>query len=440
MQTRIADIEVRAPFKDLFPVDPVTLAAISESIQQDGFDGSKPLDLWGTVLVDGHTRLRAAVACGLETVETFNHEFQDEDAALEYAIRNQRDRRNMTAGDILRCVAALDQRKQRGGDHGNQHTGGKQAMASTEAIAAQRSADTTAQVLGVSRSTVERARVVNDHATPATKQAVEAGELSLYAAAAKTRAEKQEASVIEPPKRASKPTFNRTNDNIEWAQWTWNPVTGCKHGCKYCYARDIDARFNPGNNFAPTFHNDRLSAPQHMRVPAEAATNIGLRNVFVCSMADLFGDWVPENWIDQVLDEVHNAPDWNFLFLTKNPKRLPEWSWPQNAWVGTTVDVQARVQAAMDAFREVDAPVRFMSCEPMTERLVFDDLSMFDWVIIGGMSDNSGGPTTQPEWAWVEELTGQAMAAGLAVYWKPNLQKAWELEFGKRRKRQYPEG
>jgi len=144
MQTRIADIEVRAPFKDLFPVDPVTLAAISESIQQDGFDGSKPLDLWGTVLVDGHTRLRAAVACGLETVETFNHEFQDEDAALEYAIRNQRDRRNMTAGDILRCVAALDQRKQRGADHGNQHTGGKQAMASTEAIAAQRSADTTA--------------------------------------------------------------------------------------------------------------------------------------------------------------------------------------------------------------------------------------------------------------------------------------------------------
>jgi protein gp37 len=436
MQTKIADIEVRAPFKDLFPVDPVTLAAINESIQERGFDGSKPLDLWGQVLVDGHTRLRAAVACGLETVETFGHEFADEDAALEYAIKNQRDRRNMTAGDILRCVAALDQRKTRGGD---QKSEAAKSKGSTEPFDSERSADATAEVLGVSSSTVNRARAVNDHASQATKQAVETGELSLTAAAEKTRAEKKEAQPQEP-KRASKPTFNKTNDNIEWAQWTWNPVTGCKHGCPYCYARDIDARFNPGNNFAPTFHNDRLSAPQHMRVPAEAAANIGLRNVFVCSMADLFGDWVPANWIDQVLDEVHNAPDWNFLFLTKNPKRLPDWSWPQNAWVGTTVDVQARVQAAMDAFREVDAPVRFMSCEPMTERLVFDDLSMFDWVILGGMSDNSGGPTTQPEWAWVEELTGQAEASGAAVYWKPNLQKAWELEFGKRRKRNYPEG
>lgn len=432
MQTRIADIEVRAPFKELFPVDPVTLAAISESIQQNGFDGSKPLDLWGTVLVDGHTRLQAAVACGLETVETFSHEFPDEDAALEYAIRNQRDRRNMTAGDILRCVAALDQRKT--------VNGRPPKTVSRDTVSLGPSANHTAELLGVSPATVNRARVINDHASPATKQAVETGEMSLLAAAQKTRAEKREVEQVVPPKRASKPTFNRTNDNIEWAQWTWNPVTGCKHGCKYCYARDIDARFNPGNNFAPTFHNDRLSAPQHMRVPAEAATNIGLRNVFVCSMADLFGDWVPENWIDQVLDEVHNAPDWNFLFLTKNPKRLPDWSWPRNAWVGTTVDVQARAQAAMDAFREVDAPVRFMSCEPMTERLVFDDLSMFDWVIIGGMSDNSGRQTVQPEWAWVDELTGQAMAAGLAVYWKPNLQKAWELEFGKRRKRQYPEG
>jgi protein gp37 len=436
MQTKIADIEVRAPFKDLFPVDPVTLAAINESIQERGFDGSKPLDLWGQVLVDGHTRLRAAVACGLETVETFGHEFADEDAALEYAIKNQRDRRNMTAGDILRCVAALDQRKQRGGDRKSEEAKSK---VSGDTIDSGPTAEHTAELLGVSPATVNRARAVNDHASQATKQAVETGELSLTAAAEKTRAEKKEAQPQEP-KRASKPTFNKTNDNIEWAQWTWNPVTGCKHGCPYCYARDIDARFNPGNNFAPTFHNDRLSAPQHMRVPAEAAANIGLRNVFVCSMADLFGDWVPANWIDQVLDEVHNAPDWNFLFLTKNPKRLPEWSWPQNAWVGTTVDVQARVQAAMDAFREVDAPVRFMSCEPMTERLVFDDLSMFDWVILGGMSDNSGGPTTQPEWAWVEELTGQAEASGAAVYWKPNLQKAWELEFGKRRKRNYPEG
>ena len=39
--------------------------------------------------------------------------------------------------------------------------------------------------------------------------------------------------------------FNRTNDNIEWAKWTWNPVTGCSHisaGCAHCYAERFALR------------------------------------------------------------------------------------------------------------------------------------------------------------------------------------------------------
>lgn len=26
---------------------------------------------------------------------------------------------------------------------------------------------------------------------------------------------------------------------IDWCDSTWNPVTGCLHGCAYCYARKI---------------------------------------------------------------------------------------------------------------------------------------------------------------------------------------------------------
>ena len=33
------------------------------------------------------------------------------------------------------------------------------------------------------------------------------------------------------------------NTSIEWADMTWNPLTGCCHGCKYCYARRIANRF-----------------------------------------------------------------------------------------------------------------------------------------------------------------------------------------------------
>ena len=30
---------------------------------------------------------------------------------------------------------------------------------------------------------------------------------------------------------------------IEWCDHTWNPITGCRHNCSYCYARRMTARF-----------------------------------------------------------------------------------------------------------------------------------------------------------------------------------------------------
>ena len=214
--------------------------------------------------------------------------------------------------------------------------------------------------------------------------------------------------------------FNQVNEQIDWAKWSWNPVTGCLHTCVYCYARDIAERFYP-EKFAPTFRPERLSAPHHTQVPAKAATDIGWRNVFVCSMADLFGKWVPDAWIDAVLTEVRQAPQWNFLFLTKFPQRLAEIDWPRNAWVGTTVDEQYRVSIAEKAFRKVNAPVKWLSCEPLRERLTFSSLEMFDWVVFGGQSESSKAPAFQPPWEWVEHLQQQARAAKCLVYWKPNL-------------------
>jgi protein gp37 len=218
-------------------------------------------------------------------------------------------------------------------------------------------------------------------------------------------------------KPSHKSQFNKTNDNIEWAPYSWNPVTGCKNDCPYCYARDIAVRFMP--SFEPTFHPERLNAPENTPVPA--SDKPGANNVFVCSMADLFGDWVPEEWIAAVLDQVEKHPEWNFLFLTKNPKRLSRYTWPKNAWIGATVDCQARAKATEEAFRQIDAPVRFVSCEPLLEPVIFDDLSCFDWLIIGGRSRNTKMPEFQPEWAWVENLVDQAREAGLNVYFKPNL-------------------
>ena len=30
---------------------------------------------------------------------------------------------------------------------------------------------------------------------------------------------------------------------IEWTDYTWNPVWGCKSNCDYCYAKNIAKRF-----------------------------------------------------------------------------------------------------------------------------------------------------------------------------------------------------
>src|SRR5262249_41811075 len=100
------------------------------------------------------------------------------------------------------------------------------------------------------------------------------------------------------------------NESIGWARWSWNPVTGCLTGCEYCYARDIAERPYP-QKFAPVFHPSRLHTPRNMRVPGEAHVNIGDKNVFVCSMADLFGKWVPTEWIAAVLSVANDCPQWN---------------------------------------------------------------------------------------------------------------------------------
>ena len=144
------------------------------------------------------------------------------------------------------------------------------------------------------------------------------------------------------------------NDSVEWAQQTWNPITGCLHGCTYCYARDIINKYAE-YDFSPLFHPERLSAPANTTVPADASEDVRFKNVFVCSMSDLFGKWVPQEWINHVLDVVRKQQQWNYLFLTKFPKRLPDQQWPANSIVGATVDRKSRVKNTMKAFAKLKA-------------------------------------------------------------------------------------
>ena len=224
-------------------------------------------------------------------------------------------------------------------------------------------------------------------------------------------------------------TFNETNDNVEWALWTWNPVTGCLHDCAYCYARDIADRFY-AQKFQPSIIPERLSMPANTKQPnldaiEEPVKRMGLKNVFTCSMADLFGKWVPDEWINAVLEQVRNNPQWNFLFLTKFPIRMAEFEYPDNAWIGTTVDRQWAVERAEKAFSKVRATgyngIAWLSCEPMMERLEFSKLDMFDWLVMGGSSKSTQTPAFMPPIEWTFNLWNQAKTYGLPIYMKTNL-------------------
>jgi len=104
------------------------------------------------------------------------------------------------------------------------------------------------------------------------------------------------------------------------------------------------------------------------------------------------------------------------------PQRLAEREWPVNAWCGTTVDTQARVKIAERAFRDVKAGVRWLSVEPMLERLTFTSLEMFNWIVIGGATKSTQTPAFDPPMEWVRHLLQQAHAAGIeSVYAKANL-------------------
>jgi protein gp37 len=225
----------------------------------------------------------------------------------------------------------------------------------------------------------------------------------------------------------SKAKFNKTNKNVGWATYTWSPVTGCLgpagdgHCCPYCYAKKMAERFNQG--FEPTFHPDRLDAPGNTPVP-----EVGNTRVFVCSMGELFGPWVPGKWIEKVFEAVRANSQWTFLFLTKFPERLVTLNFPENAWIGATIDRQERVQETVDALflrysrhRQLKSNKLFLSCEPLLEKIEIPALGWLgiDWLIVGALS--KGTKKVQPDPAWVKILLSQAHGHGVPVWMKDNL-------------------
>ena len=173
----VDNIKTASPFRDLFPIQERVLDEIYGDIQKPGYDKSKPIVLWeshDSVVIDGHTRLRAARKAGLGQIPVVLKAFPDEENALQYAIRSQRNRRNLTAHEILTCIAELDKRR-KAGRPGNDKL-------AQDCANFGKSAQETAGILGISVRKVEQARTVQERASDDIKEAVKSGEMSINAA------------------------------------------------------------------------------------------------------------------------------------------------------------------------------------------------------------------------------------------------------------------
>lgn len=205
---------------------------------------------------------------------------------------------------------------------------------------------------------------------------------------------------------------------IEWTDKTWNPITGCSKvsaGCMNCYAETMSFRLKAmgtdkyRNGFNLTLHESCLSEPLKWKKP---------HTIFVCSMSDLFHEQVPSQFIDRVVDVIKQTPQHNYQILTKRSTRMNEYfeerGIPQNIWVGVTVDISDSKER-IDSIRNLKAPIKFLSCEPLLEDLGKLDLTGIDWVIVGGESGSRARPMKEE---WVLSIKEQAERQGSAFFFK----------------------
>lgn len=194
---------------------------------------------------------------------------------------------------------------------------------------------------------------------------------------------------------------------IDWTDWTWNPISGCKHGCHYCYMLRMANRFS--GIMEPAFHPERLRTPYNKKTPAK---------IFAGSSGDMWGDWVDHEHIANVLFTCEALAPWHtYQFLTKNPKRYGQFSSRKNCWYGTTVDGTEQTKDNIaELVRSVTPVVRFVSFEPLLKP-VYPSLSGIDWIIIGA---NSNRGADQPPNDWADSLIKNARQVGAAVWIKDN--------------------
>lgn len=197
---------------------------------------------------------------------------------------------------------------------------------------------------------------------------------------------------------------------IEWCDYSINPIKGyCPHDCPYCYAHRMYNRF--GWDRKLRFDETVLSELKAIKKPSK---------IFIGSMIDMYHpaviSWSPF-CMDTIINKCRAFPQHTFITLTKFPENLNNYSFPENWWIGITVDgSNTEYRLHLTDYYMAGKNKRFISFEPILNAGVTQvGIKYIDWIIIGGKSP---GPVHKKE--WIDDIIRRADDFNIPVFIKNN--------------------
>jgi len=189
---------------------------------------------------------------------------------------------------------------------------------------------------------------------------------------------------------------------IAWTDETINPIVGCSRvagspGCERCYAATAakTARLQqfPQYQKVAKWNGTVEFVEKQLEKPYEWKKS---KKIFICSMADIFHENVPFNWVEEIFYMIENCPQHTFQILTKRPERMIEffdwyiarnsdhsvelqWTMPDNIWLGVSCENQAMADKRIPLLMQIPAKVRFLSCEPLLEPINLSKFLPIEW-------------------------------------------------------------
>ncbi|MBD2499881.1 DUF5131 family protein [Anabaena azotica] len=254
--------------------------------------------------------------------------------------------------------------------------------------------------------------------------------------------------------------------NIQWTDITSNPIHLVRpdgsHGGHWC------KKISPGcaNCYAEAQNNNKFfsfasglpytgNAPENLildeKVLQEWLKIKQPQKIFVCSMTDMFAEWVSDEWLDRIFAYMCIAHWHTYQILTKRADRLPKYFtlesasrvsrlahqllkdgvagkerqdyvnkrciitninefWPRhNIWIGVSVEDQKSNDERIPYLLETPAAVRFLSCEPLLEWIKLTLSAKIlnpDTPHLWSKEDDSGTITREINWVIVGGESG----------------------------------